>query len=86
MDGVGYLTLVTGGKVAVLNNKSNRGSIAESIDIWTSEDNDNRGLLELYNLNNVQLIWHLTSEGMKGMTEVFVDGKHCLAISLRYIC
>ena len=57
MDGLANLSLLTGGKVAV------------------SEDKDNRGLLKLYNLNNGQLIWYLTSEGMKGMTEASVGGK-----------
>ena len=66
MDGLTNLSLLTGGKVAVF------------------EDKDNQGLLKVYNLNNGQLIWNLTSEGMKGMTEVSIGGKLCLAISLRY--
>ena len=60
-------------------------SVLTSGKVAVSEDQDNRGLLKLYNLNNGHLIWNLTSEGMKGMTEVFVDGKHCLAISLRWV-
>ena len=67
MDGLANLSLLTGGKVAVY------------------EDKDNRGLLKLYNLNNGELTWSLTTEGMKGMTEVFVGGNFCLAISLRWV-
>ena len=80
MDGVGYLFLVTGGKVAVFKEKKDRRFLE------VSEDKDNGGLLKLYNLNNGQLTWSLTSEWMKGMTEVSVGGKLCLAISSRYIC
>ena len=67
VDGLANLSLLTGGKVAVY------------------EDKGNRGLLNVYNLNNGQLIWNLRSEGMKGMTEVSVGGKLCLAISLRWV-
>ena len=66
MDGVGNLTLVTGGKVAIFNDKVNRG------------------LIEVYDSNTGQLIWNLISEEMKGMTEVSVGGKLCLAISFWY--
>ena len=66
VDGLGCLSLVTRGKVAVCCYR------------------ENRELLKVYDLNNGQLIWNFTSEGMKGMTKVSVGGKLCLAISFRY--
>ena len=66
VDVLTNLSLITGGKVAVF------------------EDKYNQGLLKVYDLNSGQLIWNLTRQGMKGMTEVSVIGKLCLAISFRY--
>ena len=49
-------------------------------------DSGGQCLLEVYNLNDGQLIWSLTQEGeFIGTTEVSLGGKPCLAISLWYV-
>ena len=52
--------------------------------VAVSVDKQYLELLQLYSLNNGQLICSVGNKGMKGMTEVSVGGKLCLAISFWY--
>ena len=65
-DDVGYVSPVTGDKVAV------------------TVDTKNLELLQVYSLNSGRMVCSGGDKGMKGMTEVSVGGKLCLAISFWY--
>ena len=93
VEGVGDLSLMTGGRVAIsdsnqlliynLNDGQKIGCLDGSFTAMTEVAvcDGNKRLL-VYNFNDGQKMWNLEGR-FTGMTEVTLAGKPCLAISFR---